>query len=1165
MSDDELKQFNEQLAEGARLQADSNRMQAMQLEVLTKLAQAQGINIDSINKSKNAFEGLRGSTSKQSAAAESTAHSLKVMDDAMANFNKAANSAGLGLNSFAKALLSNEQGFAKYNDTLKNAGDAVGSLLKNFGPLGQAASYAVKGLTMAAEMATKQADGALKATDELSKLGGAGSLTAEQVLRMGHGAGLTSANLEVMTKAAGKVNSGMAILGSTVGEGMVAFGKMTAVTSEQRQAFQRLGVSQEELMNRQADYIKQQEMSGMSLSKDQAKVKKESLEYAEQLSRLSILTGKSADKIQAEQDAVQLEYEEVLAQQVTKRKIAKLEDEGGKENLAAAAKLREDEKKRIDFQKTVTATFGKETGLQAARVARTGQIDEKTKGLVMRGITVDDVQAGAKKGEVGGAEFNEKLKEGTGNLIDTIGDAIGRSSNAEQLGRSVGLDQESVQKTGNLSGRKETEALANATALTKGASSENKEENKAAGGAAATDPAQIARNELTEAEIKAKVKLDELILEFNPLMKGFNSTTLAAGALMIAATAAALALGKMAASAAMNKTGGGPDVPDKTKGKGKGTLGKVASGAGRLVGPAAGVLAVGMGAMTAYQGAKDVDEKVKSGELTKDEGTVKKSEAVGKGVGQAAVGAAGAWGGAAAGAAIGSVVPVVGTIIGGLLGAAVGGWLGSKGGEIVGENVGKSVGKSMVEKPVVDASGRATAATDPRLAGPTQPTTTQPTTTQPTNAVKLSDIQANMAKGMSQKDAQKAAEENLAKMSATTAGATKTAATDPRVGNAIMKEEQESMSKGLSNMVREDQERAKQAKEDMMKLASGTGKSDKTQDPMLLLSKSLGLNTAALEKLTGSITNLTKPTQTGTATGGMNLGMTKEMTNSSKAAGGGISVPGGVPASFKSSGGGGAGAVGGGSAGDMPTKSSKPTSQPPEEGGPGSATKTVDLAKIMKFGTNSGTQQNFEALDSSFKDAVTAAAKDYNATTGNKLQINSAKRDPADQQRIWDESVAAGREGKTASGMPIGKPGRSLHEKGQAIDIQNYKDPDAIAAMNKQGLTQKVPNDPVHFQAELGGIMNGAKSGYPVEGTMHGREAIIPLNPDSIITKLLDTSESQLKQEINNNTSTTTTSDNTSQIMADLYTMMSEKFDAMIGALEDGNDHTEKLVKFSAV
>jgi hypothetical protein len=228
--------------------------------------------------------------------------------------------------------------------------------------------------------------------------------------------------------------------------------------------------------------------------------------------------------------------------------------------------------------------------------------------------------------------------------------------------------------------------------------------------------------------------------------------------------------------------------------------------------------------------------------------------------------------------------------------------------------------------------------------------------------------------------------------------------------------------------------------------------------------------------------------------------------------------------------------------------------------------KAVDLAKIMKFGTNSGTQQNFEALDSTFKDAVIAAATEYNSVTGNKLTINSAKRDPADQQRIWDESVAAGREGRTASGMPIGKPGRSLHERGQAVDIQNYKDPDAVAAMNKQGLTQKVPNDPVHFQAELGGIMDGPASGYPVEGTMHGREAIIPLNPDSIISKLINSSESQIKQEMNNNiTTNTSTQDNTSQIMADLYTMMEEKFDTMIDILEDGNDHTEKLVKFSAV
>ena len=76
----------------------------------------------------------------------------------------------------------------------------------------------------------------------------------------------------------------------------------------------------------------------------------------------------------------------------------------------------------------------------------------------------------------------------------------------------------------------------------------------------------------------------------------------------------------------------------------------------------------------------------------------------------------------------------------------------------------------------------------------------------------------------------------------------------------------------------------------------------------------------------------------------------------------------------------------------------------------------------------------------------------------------------------------------------------------------------------------------------------------------------IKIDTRSIITKLLTTSEAQIKQEMNNTVTTnTSTSDATSQIMADLYSMMEEKFDAMIDALEDGNDHTEKLVKFSAV
>ena len=103
------------------------------------------------------------------------------------------------------------------------------------------------------------------------------------------------------------------------------------------------------------------------------------------------------------------------------------------------------------------------------------------------------------------------------------------------------------------------------------------------------------------------------------------------------------------------------------------------------------------------------------------------------------------------------------------------------------------------------------------------------------------------------------------------------------------------------------------------------------------------------------------------------------------------------------------------------------------------------------------------------------------------------------------------------------------------------------------------------IQAKDGGLADGPIEGYPA--TLHGNEAILPLNPDSIITKLLNTSEAELTKEMNNTvtSNTTSSSDATAEIIMALHEMMEEKFDAMIDILEDGNDHTEKLVKFSAV
>jgi hypothetical protein len=77
--------------------------------------------------------------------------------------------------------------------------------------------------------------------------------------------------------------------------------------------------------------------------------------------------------------------------------------------------------------------------------------------------------------------------------------------------------------------------------------------------------------------------------------------------------------------------------------------------------------------------------------------------------------------------------------------------------------------------------------------------------------------------------------------------------------------------------------------------------------------------------------------------------------------------------------------------------------------------------------------------------------------------------------------------------MAVARPGHSPHEKGLAIDIQDYMDSRAVAAMNRQGLSQKVPGDPVHFSFADGGIASGPTSGYLAE--LHGPEAVVPL-PD---------------------------------------------------------------------
>ena len=227
----------------------------------------------------------------------------------------------------------------------------------------------------------------------------------------------------------------------------------------------------------------------------------------------------------------------------------------------------------------------------------------------------------------------------------------------------------------------------------------------------------------------------------------------------------------------------------------------------------------------------------------------------------------------------------------------------------------------------------------------------------------------------------------------------------------------------------------------------------------------------------------------------------------------------------------------------------------------GAATKQ-DLQDLFDFGSASGSKSNFEQLEDGFKNAVIKAAEEYNATTGKKLRVNSAKRDSADQERLYNDYLARGK-----TGMPVGRPGMSRHERGLAIDIQNYGDSQAVAAMNRQGLYQKVPNDPVHFQFAKGGISNGPRSGYLA--TLHGPEAVVPL-PDgkSIPVKMSGNQDS-------NSMMGSVGSDlgNMMGQLKDVLYMLSDKMnnpqmlvlmDEMVRAQKNSNDIQNKMLKAQA-
>ena len=145
------------------------------------------------------------------------------------------------------------------------------------------------------------------------------------------------------------------------------------------------------------------------------------------------------------------------------------------------------------------------------------------------------------------------------------------------------------------------------------------------------------------------------------------------------------------------------------------------------------------------------------------------------------------------------------------------------------------------------------------------------------------------------------------------------------------------------------------------------------------------------------------------------------------------------------------------------------------------------------------TGKSLSGVNEGLATALESAASEYMSITGKPVIVTSAVRSKEEQQRLYDD-YKAGR-----SKFPAAPPGKSKHALGTAVDIDSST-ANAMAQkgiLAKYGLGQPVKNDPVHIEkisAAEGAILSGPMSGYTPNLTMHGTEAIVPINTPATST-----------------------------------------------------------------
>jgi len=243
-----------------------------------------------IDALKDAEKGIRGYTALQRQKTAELKASLKDFGTSMAGL--------------FEGLAEGKTGMAAYSGVMTGSMDAVGRASSQYGKAGKGFAVLLKILSFGITEISKMSDALYKANQDISKAGavGAGGMTEvfNSMQKFGYGVG----ELGDMTSLLTKNSKALALFGGTADEGARRFANAAGVIqhSDLQQQFMNMGISVNSINEGIAGYLQLQTNLGTSQKLTNKEISQGSADYIMNMSKLSKLTGMSADQLQKERD-----------------------------------------------------------------------------------------------------------------------------------------------------------------------------------------------------------------------------------------------------------------------------------------------------------------------------------------------------------------------------------------------------------------------------------------------------------------------------------------------------------------------------------------------------------------------------------------------------------------------------------------------------------------------------------------------------------------------------------------------------------------------------------------------------------------------------------------------------------------------------------------------